>query len=132
MERRQLHRLSITLFVLLGIALVALAIADMLIGTEPIPVSEIVSSLWGDASEEHATIIYKLRMPKVIVAIVAGMALSLSSPWLILGYFGAFAFGIGLYSLSMAWVHQYMGHIPTALLTVLGALCMFLSLLLAK
>ena len=78
MERRQLHRLSITLFVLLGIALVALAIADMLIGTEPIPVSEIVSSLWGDASEEHATIIYKLRMPKVIVAIVAGMALSAS------------------------------------------------------
>lgn len=64
--------------------------------------------------------------------LAAGVALSLSSPWLVLGYFGAFAFGVGLYSLSMAWVHQYMGHIPTALLIGLGALCMCVSLLLAR
>ena len=78
MQRSQQHRLSVVLFVLLGFALVALAIADMLIGTEAIPVREIISSLWGDVSVEHETIIYKLRMPKVIVAILSGMALSAS------------------------------------------------------
>lgn len=63
--------------------------------------------------------------------LLAGVGLSLSSPWLILGYLGAFAFGVGLYSLAMAWVHQYMGHLPTALCTLLGALCMAVAILLA-
>ena len=38
--------------------------------------------------------------------VLAGAALSLSSPWLILGYLGAAAFGIGVYGLLMAFVHQ--------------------------
>ena len=61
----------------------------------------------------------------------AGLALSLSSPWLILGYLGAAAFGVGLYSLLMSFVHQYMGHTITLLLSVSGALFMLFSLLLA-
>lgn len=63
--------------------------------------------------------------------VFAGAALSLSSPWLILGYLGAAAFGVGLYSFFMAFVHQYMGHLPTLLLSVGGASLMLLSLFLA-
>lgn len=113
MNQSQRHILHITLFALLGVAFVGLAIADMLIGPQPIPVGEIVSSLWGDVSEEYATIIYKLRMPKVIVAIVAGMALSasgllmqtlfrnpLAGPY-VLGINSGASFGVALFTLAM-------------------------------
>ena len=116
MQRSQQHRLSVVLFVLLGFALVALAIADMLIGTEAIPVREIISSLWGDVSVEHETIIYKLRMPKVIVAILSGMALSasgllmqtlfrnpLAGPY-VLGINSGASLGVALFTLAMPMV----------------------------
>lgn len=63
--------------------------------------------------------------------LIAGLGLSVSSPWLILGYLGAAAFGVGLYSLLMAFVHQYMGHALTRLLLILGGGFILLSLLLA-
>jgi len=63
--------------------------------------------------------------------VLAGVGLSLSSPWLILGYFGAAAFGAGLYSLLMAFAHQYMEHILTLLLSVGGLASMLCSLFLA-
>lgn len=113
MNQSQRHILHITLFVLLGCAFVGLAIADMLIGQEAIPVSEIISSLWGDVSEEYSTIIYKLRLPKVIVAAVAGMALSasgllmqtlfrnpLAGPY-VLGINSGASFGVALFTLAM-------------------------------
>ncbi len=58
-------------------------------------------------------------------------ALSLSSGWLVLGYLGAAALGAGLFSLTLAWVQQYLGHLPTLLLGGGGALCVLLSLVLA-
>lgn len=61
----------------------------------------------------------------------AGLALSLSSPFLILGYLGAAAFGVGLYSLLMAFAHQFMGRALTLFLLVAGGLSMVLSVVLA-
>ena len=63
--------------------------------------------------------------------VLAGVGLSLSSPWLILGYLGGAAFGVGLYSLAMALVHQYMGHALTLSLSLSGAISMILSIFLA-
>jgi hypothetical protein len=63
--------------------------------------------------------------------LLAGLGLSLSSPYLILGYAGAAAFGVGLYSLAMTFIRQYMGHLPTLLLGLGGAIAMVASLLLA-
>lgn len=63
--------------------------------------------------------------------VLAGVVLSLSSPYLILGYLAAAAFGVGLYSFLMAFVHQYMGHTLSVLLVSLGAVFMAVSLLLA-
>lgn len=107
------HILHTTLFVLLAFVLLALAIADMLIGPEPIPVDEVVRALWGDASEEYATIIYKIRMPKVIVALIAGMALSasglqmqtlfrnpLAGPY-VLGINSGASLGVALFTLAL-------------------------------
>ena len=116
MDRKRQHILHVSLFVLLGVAFVALAIADMLIGSEPIPVREIVSSLWGDVSVEYETIIYKIRMPKVIVAIVSGMALSasgllmqtlfrnpLAGPY-VLGINSGASLGVALFTLAMPMI----------------------------
>ena len=58
-------------------------------------------------------------------------ALSLSSGWLVVGYLGAAALGAGLVSLTLAWVQQYLGHLPTLLLLCGGALCVLLSVVLA-
>ena len=60
MDRATQHILHVTLFVVLGVALVALAIVDMLVGPEAIPMHEVVSSLWGDVSAEYVIIIYKI------------------------------------------------------------------------
>ena len=46
------------------------------------------------------------------------------------GLFGSFLFGIGLFSLLMTFVRQYMGHIATLLLLVGGGVLMGLSWLL--
>lgn len=63
--------------------------------------------------------------------LVCRFLLGISSPWLVLGYLGAAAFGVGLYSLAMTFVRQYMGHFLTLLLTVGGLLCLTLSLVMA-
>lgn len=60
--------------------------------------------------------------------LVTRLALGVSSPWLVLGYFGAAALGVGLYSLAMTLIRQYMGHFLTVLLSVGGALLIALSL----
>ena len=114
MKRSQQHILSTTLFVLLSIAVVALAIADMLIGSVAIPVREVVSSLWGGVTQaDYAHIIYDMRMPKVLVAIFAGMALSasgllmqtlfrnpLAGPY-VLGINSGASFGVALFTLAV-------------------------------
>lgn len=50
--------------------------------------------------------------------------------WDILGYLGAALFGVGLFSFSMAFIHQYMGHKLTLSLLFLGALFAALSVIL--
>lgn len=78
MTHRQeiIHRI---LFLLLGISVAALAVGDLLIGTTAIPVGEVWATLMGSASDaSYATIVMKMRLPKVLVAMFAGMALSAS------------------------------------------------------
>lgn len=114
MKRSQQHILRTTLFVLLSIAIVVLAIADMLIGSVAIPVREVVSSLLGGVTQaDYAHIIYDMRMPKVLVAVFAGMALSasgllmqtlfrnpLAGPY-VLGINSGASFGVALFTLAV-------------------------------
>ena len=53
--------------------------------------------------------------------------MAVANAWVLLGYLGAILFGIGLFSVLMAWVRQYMGHTATLLLLGIGAALMALS-----
>ena len=67
------------LFVVLSLALVALAIGDLAIGTTDIAIGDVWAALTGGVTtDEYRTIVCELRLPKVIVAIAAGMALAAS------------------------------------------------------
>lgn len=68
------------LFVVLTIALVALLVADLLLGTTEIPLADVWATLTGGVPSDatNSFIIRELRLPKVVVAIFAGMALSAS------------------------------------------------------
>lgn len=68
-----------SLFVTLSLALVALAIGDLAIGTTDIALGDVWAALTGGATtDEYRTIVCDLRLPKVVVAITAGMALAAS------------------------------------------------------
>lgn len=62
------------------IALLALAIGDLLLGTTDIPFSDVWATLTSGttSSETNRIIISELRLPKIIVALFAGMALAAS------------------------------------------------------
>ncbi|MBP3455609.1 MAG: iron ABC transporter permease [Alistipes sp.] len=67
------------LFAVLIAAAALLFVGDLLIGTTAIPLGDVWAALTGGAtSEEYAVIVRELRLPKVIVAAVAGVALSAS------------------------------------------------------
>lgn len=68
------------LFVVLAIALVALLVADLLLGTTEIPLADVWATLTGGVPSDatNSFIIRELRLPKVVVALFAGMALSAS------------------------------------------------------
>jgi iron complex transport system permease protein len=67
------------LFLLLVVGCVALVMLDIITGTTYIPLDAIWSVLCGDMEDATlTTIIVKMRLPKVIVAILAGAALSAS------------------------------------------------------
>ena len=114
------------LFTLLAVAIVSLAIVDLLIGGRAIPFSDVwVALTGGDTLAEYAVMINKLRLPKVIVAILSGMALSasgllmqtlfrnpLAGPY-VLGINSGASFAVALFTLAvpmmtaeMSWLYN--------------------------
>ena len=112
------------LFVLLSIALVALAIGDLAIGTTDIALSDVWAALVGGATtDEYRTIVCELRLPKVIVAIAAGMALAasglemqtlfrnpLAGPY-VLGINSGASLGVALFTLAAPVVGALSGSV---------------------
>ena len=75
----QRNRLHILLFVLLAVLSLAAAFIDLLLGTTSIPLNEVWAVIMGDSENaNYIKIITELRLPKIIVAVLAGMALSAS------------------------------------------------------
>ena len=67
------------LFVVLAIACVVVAVVDILIGTTKLSLMEVWGVLCGSTADATLeTIIFRMRIPKVVVAVAAGMALSAS------------------------------------------------------
>lgn len=111
-------------FVLLSIALVALAIGDLAIGTTDIALSDVWAALVGGATtDEYRTIVCELRLPKVVVAIAAGMALAasglemqtlfrnpLAGPY-VLGINSGASLGVALFTLAAPVVGALSGSV---------------------
>ncbi|MDE6139624.1 MAG: iron ABC transporter permease [Alistipes sp.] len=117
------------LFIVLIAAAAALSVGDLLIGTTPIPLADVWAALTGGAtSDEYAVIVRDLRLPKVIVAIVAGIALSasglqmqtlfrnpLAGPY-VLGISSGAALGVALFTIGAPMI----GLSGSAALTTIG------------
>lgn len=50
-----------------------------------------------------------------------------NSPLILLGFVGAFIFGIGLFNIIAAWIHQYLGHLVTILSFLIGIVLIIIS-----
>lgn len=73
------RKLHIILFVLLFVVLLMAAFGDLLLGTTRIPVGEVWAVLVGKSeSANYIKIVTELRLPKIIVALLSGVALSVS------------------------------------------------------
>ena len=70
-----------------------------------------------------------LLPPFLYLVIAGGVFHAPNSPWLMLGFAGAFVFGIGLYNIAAAWMEQYLGHLLTMLSFTVGAAMVAASLL---
>ena len=74
-----MHRRSPTLFIILSLLLVILFVLDLLIGSVHIPLRDILGALFGgDVDASTRLIVLDIRLIKAIVAILTGMALSVS------------------------------------------------------
>ena len=74
-----MHRRSTTLFIILSLLLVILFVLDLLIGSVHIPLRDILGALFGgDVDASTRLIVLDIRLIKAIVAILTGMALSVS------------------------------------------------------
>lgn len=69
---------STILFTLLAVLCAVLFVVDIAVGSVAIPLSEVVSALFGSGSEEVRSIVLDIRLVRAIVAILAGAALSVS------------------------------------------------------
>jgi len=65
-------------FIFLATALVVIFVADVAIGSVSISVSEILASLFSDASTTAHTIIWQFRLPKALTCVLAGAGLASS------------------------------------------------------
>ena len=66
------------LFALLTALCAVLFVVDIAVGSVAIPLSEVVSALCGGGSAEVRSIVLDIRLVRAIVAVLAGMALSVS------------------------------------------------------
>lgn len=66
------------LFVLLSVSTVVLFFVDLAVGSVAIPLDEVWRGLWGTGAEESAMalIVRNFRLPKAVMALLAGAALS--------------------------------------------------------
>lgn len=57
----------------------------------------------------------------VLIAVTQFVIPAPNSPWLMLGCLGSFVFGVGLFNIVAAWLHQYLGHAVTVSCLLTGA-----------
>jgi iron complex transport system permease protein len=74
-------RVNVRTLAILAIAaglLLALICWSLTLGSFPVPLDGVISSVFGRGSEEHEFIVRSLRLPRVLVAVMVGVALGIS------------------------------------------------------
>lgn len=66
------------LFLLLAVLLIILFVIDLLTGSVPLSLADMLLVLSGKGDSGLATILYEFRLPRALTAVLAGMALSVS------------------------------------------------------
>jgi iron complex transport system permease protein len=69
---------NILLWIGLSLSLIILFILDIFIGSENIPIKDVLNVLFASGDSENFTVIFKFRIPKALTAMFAGFALSVS------------------------------------------------------
>lgn len=77
-QYRRTRRYKRALLVLGVILLVVIAIISISIGSASIPYGQVVEILFGGGREPYTTIVWSIRIPRVLGAIVAGLGLSVA------------------------------------------------------
>jgi iron complex transport system permease protein len=70
-------RLSRVLLLLLAAVLVSSLIA-LMAGPSALPIQSVIQALLGDGADSHADIVWRIRMPRVVLALLVGASLSTS------------------------------------------------------
>ena len=70
-----------------------------------------------------------LMLP-VALYLIFVIPLETNSPWLMLGWAGAFIVGIGLFNFVAIIIKQYLGHLVSILSFIIGGILIWLSLVL--
>ena len=118
----QRNRLYTILFVLLALLSLMAAFADIMLGTTCIPLSEVWAVIVGSSENaNYIKIITELRLPKIIVALLSGMALSasglqmqtmfrnpLAGPY-VLGINSGASLGVALFTLALPMLSGVSG-----------------------
>lgn len=134
-------------FTILSLALLALALVSVLMGPGNITVTDLGQAIRGEGNPLHRHILYSIRMPRTLAAILSGMALALAggvmqsvlrnplgSPFT-LGISNSAAFGAALAILagsgSLAWFSHPVGVTLSAFLFSLVA-CIFILAIAGK
>ena len=77
-ELKKKNKRNTTLLISLLAAVIVLGIVCLFVGSSNMTVSEAISALFGRGNDAQSRIIWKIRMPRVLAAIVAGMGLAVS------------------------------------------------------
>lgn len=71
-------RYKVFVIIVLVVLCVLLSLVSISIGSSNIPLSKVVKTLFGMGDKSSETIIFKLRLPRVVTALVAGAVLSVT------------------------------------------------------
>ena len=77
-ELKKKNKRNTTLLISLLAAVIVVGIVCLFVGSSNMTVSEAISALFGRGNDAQSRIIWKIRMPRVLAAIVAGMGLAVS------------------------------------------------------
>ena len=116
-----MNRRSTILFSLLAALCVVLFVVDLAVGSVAIPPSKVVAALFGGGSEVMQTIVFDIRFVRAVVAVLAGMALSISGlqmqvlfrnplagPY-VLGVSAGASLGVALFTLALPMLSGVSG-----------------------